>query len=329
MQDFFVSYNKADAIWATGIGDWLDQAGFTTIVRAQDFVPGSNFVSEMHRALQTARRLIMVLSPDYLRAKFPEAEWTAAFSSDPTNEKRTLVPVRVRDCQPPGLLKPIVYIDLVGLSADRARERFLTGIAACLKGKQPPIEPLPPASEPPRQPASVHQAATGNKNVQIGGDFIMYEQPPVQKVVLERREGSISPAQARRIHFWIERLAEGTVGMSRDRAFGMWWKRFKSRFEVEKYESLPAERMPEAEAWVRQQSAIGIRSLKTKAPDAWRRARYGAIHQAMERLGMNKLVYYANVAERLKMKPFMSLKTLTKRDLERVYTMALRDAGSR
>ncbi len=64
MQDFFVSYNRADAAWATGIGDWLDQAGLATILQAQDFVPGSNFVSEMHHALQTARRLIIVLSPD-------------------------------------------------------------------------------------------------------------------------------------------------------------------------------------------------------------------------------------------------------------------------
>ena len=157
----------------------------------------------------------------------------------------------------------------------------------------------------------------------------MYQRPPVQKVVMEHREGSISSAQARQIHLWIERLAEGTVDMSRDRAFGMWWNRFKARFDVEKYESLPAERMPEAEAWVRQHSAISVRSLKTKAPDAWRRARYATVHQAMERLGVDKLAYYATVAERLKMKPFTSLKTLTKRDLERVYTMALRDAGSR
>lgn len=37
MQDFIVSYNKADANWALGIGDWLDQAVFTTILQAQDF----------------------------------------------------------------------------------------------------------------------------------------------------------------------------------------------------------------------------------------------------------------------------------------------------
>jgi hypothetical protein len=328
MQDFFISYNKADAAWATGIGDWLDQAGFTTILQAQDFVPGSNFVSEMHGALQAANRLIMVLSPDYLRAKFPEAEWTAAFSCDPTNEKRTLVPVRVRECQPPGLLKPIVYIDLVGLSVEQARAKLLSGIAACLSGKQRATAPTPVLPEEPRQPASVQQTVRGSKNVLVGGDFTVYERPPVQKVVLERPDGSISSAQARQVQLWIERLAEGTVGMSRERAFGMWWTRFKSRFGLEKYEALPAESLPEAEAWFWQQSAIAVRSLKSKAPDAWRHARYGAIHQAMDRLGVEKLAYYAQVAVRLKMKPFSSLKSLTKRDLDRVYAMVMRDAGS-
>src|SRR5438093_389500 len=50
--DFFISYNKADVRWATGIGDWLDRAGYSTILQAQDFVAGSNIVSEMHRAVQ-------------------------------------------------------------------------------------------------------------------------------------------------------------------------------------------------------------------------------------------------------------------------------------
>ena len=36
--DFFISYNKADVHWAMGIGDWLDQVGFSTILQAQDFV---------------------------------------------------------------------------------------------------------------------------------------------------------------------------------------------------------------------------------------------------------------------------------------------------
>ena len=85
--------------------------------------------------------------------------------------------------------------------------------------------------------------------------------------------------------------------------------------------------MPDAEAWYRQQLAILKRGWKTKAPDAWRNARYAAIHIAIKQMGVDKLTYYAEIARRLKMKkPFTSLTELTKIDLERAYTMGLRDA---
>ena len=329
MQDFFISYNKADRHWADGIGDWLDQAGFTTISQAQDFVAGSNFVSEMHNALQDAKRLIMVLSPEYLQAKFPEAEWTAALASDPTNENRRVLPVRVRDCQPPGLLRPLVYVDLVGLSAEDARKRLLAEISSALKGKRRTrrtVASPPPAPMEGSPPGHVSQTSTGDGNILVGGDFVNFQHPPKQKIVVERREGAISSAQEREITGWIEKLAEGTVGMTRKRAFGMWGARFNNRFGLARRGDLPADRLLEAETWYRQQAAILVRKLKTKAPDAWRQARYGAIHQAMTAMGIEKLSYYQQVAVRLKIQPFSSLTELTKRDLDRVYSMALRDA---
>jgi hypothetical protein len=45
-------------------------------------------------------------------SRFGEAEWRAAFVKDPTGEQGLLVPVRVQECQPPGLLASLVYIDL-------------------------------------------------------------------------------------------------------------------------------------------------------------------------------------------------------------------------
>ena len=88
--------------------------------------------------------------------------------------------------------------------------------------------------------------------------------------------------------------------------------------------------MPDVEAWYRQQLAIQKRGWKTKAPDEWRKARYAAIHIAMEQMGVNKLVYYAELSERLKMKKtFTTTTTLTKKDLERVYNMVLSDARRR
>ena len=52
--DFFISYHNADAGWASWIAWQLEQAGFTTILQAWDFRPGSNFVLEMQNAARVA-----------------------------------------------------------------------------------------------------------------------------------------------------------------------------------------------------------------------------------------------------------------------------------
>ena len=128
MKDFFISYNKADREWAEWIAWQLEEAGYTTVLQAWDFRPGSNFVLEMQRASAEAQRTIAVLSPDYLTALYTQPEWAAAFARDPTGEKGTLLPVRVRECDLKGLLPQIVYIDLVGLDETAAKERLLAGV---------------------------------------------------------------------------------------------------------------------------------------------------------------------------------------------------------
>ncbi|MFA7053025.1 MAG: toll/interleukin-1 receptor domain-containing protein [Kiritimatiellia bacterium] len=121
--DFFISYNSTDTLWVNGLSGWLNDLGLTSVSQSQDFVAGSNFVSEMNAAFERSRRVIAIASPAYFSAKFPASEWTAAFARDPTGESRTLILVRVRDCEIPELLKPLVYIDLCSLNATQARER--------------------------------------------------------------------------------------------------------------------------------------------------------------------------------------------------------------
>jgi hypothetical protein len=172
MKDFFISYNKADKVWAEGLANWLDQAMLTTILQEQDFVPSMNFVGEMHKALQSAERMLMVLSPDFLSAKFPLAEWTAAFAADPACEKGTLVPVRVRECKPDGLLRPIVYIDLVGLNINEARKIFLDGIAGVLKRKRVAESPQTLPTNPKPKRSKLKQDVKGNYNTNIQAEHI-------------------------------------------------------------------------------------------------------------------------------------------------------------
>ena len=127
-RDFFVSYNGNDRDWAVWIAWQLEDAGYSTIVQAWDFLAGGNFVLEMDRAARSSRRTIAVLSPDYLAARFTAAEWAEAFARDPTGSGGVLLPVRVRDCDPAGMLRAIVYVDLLGLDEPAARDTLLAGI---------------------------------------------------------------------------------------------------------------------------------------------------------------------------------------------------------
>ncbi|MCA1680235.1 MAG: TIR domain-containing protein, partial [Actinobacteria bacterium] len=79
-------------------------------------------------AAKEARYTLAVLSPAFLESPYCDAEWAAAFRSDPTGRERKLVPVRVRECEPEGLLGPIVYADLVGLSDTAARAELLSAV---------------------------------------------------------------------------------------------------------------------------------------------------------------------------------------------------------
>jgi TIR domain/Putative Ig domain len=125
--DFFISYTSADAAWAKWISTELERAGHTTVSQVQDFRAGHDFVHEMDRAVASAERTIAVLSPAYLASEFGEAEWRAAFVEDPSGERGKLVPVKVQACQPPGLPRARVHIDLVGVDTDTARMRLLEG----------------------------------------------------------------------------------------------------------------------------------------------------------------------------------------------------------
>jgi hypothetical protein len=128
MKDFFISYNKADRKWAEWIAWQLEDNKYSVVYQDWDFRPGDNFVLGMQRAMAESERTIAVLSPDYLEAQFTGSEWAAAFAKDPNGKMGLLLPVRVRDCEPPGLLSQIVWIDLLDVDESRARELLLAGI---------------------------------------------------------------------------------------------------------------------------------------------------------------------------------------------------------
>ncbi|OBI65132.1 hypothetical protein A5667_27480 [Mycolicibacterium fortuitum] len=129
LKDFFVSYNKADRLWAEWIAWLLEVEGYTTVIQEWDFKPGGNFIVEMDRATRQCERTIAVLSQDYLDAEFTVPEWAARFAQDPKGAGRKLVPVRVATCNLEGLLGQVIYCDLVGIDEETARKRLLSQLS--------------------------------------------------------------------------------------------------------------------------------------------------------------------------------------------------------
>jgi TIR domain len=137
--DFFISYTAADRAMAEWIAWQLEADGYTTVLQAWDFLPGSDFITQMHQALVDADRVLTVLSPAYLASDFSRAEWNAALASDPSGSVGTLLPVRVAEVNLQGFDLPRVYIDLVGLPEEEAKQRLLSGVRGA-RG-MPTVEP--------------------------------------------------------------------------------------------------------------------------------------------------------------------------------------------
>jgi hypothetical protein len=147
--DFFVSYTSSDRAWAEWIAWQLEAEGYRVVVQSWDFRPGRDFVQQMHQVVEEAQRTVAVLSPAYLDSAFGGAEWRAVFAKDPTGEHGLLLPVRVEEVEPPGLLKSRINVDLVDRDATSARAALLAA-ARGARGK--------PAKEP-EFPGTQRQAA--------------------------------------------------------------------------------------------------------------------------------------------------------------------------
>jgi hypothetical protein len=122
--------------------------GYSSVSQLRDFVAGGNFAIDMDRAAQRARGPLACCQPA-LQAPYVRQEWAQRLATDPTGEQHALVLVRVEPCEPEGLLRPVVYIDLVGLDEATARARLWEELAAVVRGTRlPPNVAVFPDSGP-------------------------------------------------------------------------------------------------------------------------------------------------------------------------------------
>jgi hypothetical protein len=159
--DFFVSYTSADRAWAEWIAWQLEADGYRVRIQAWDFTPGRSWTHEMQQVTTSAERVVVVLSAAYLESEHGEAEWQVFQAKDPLGKRGLLLPVRVGDVEPSGLLTTRIYVDLVGRDANSARATLLAA-ARRARGK--------PTSEPEFPGTPSHPTSHGTEAPQFPGE---------------------------------------------------------------------------------------------------------------------------------------------------------------
>jgi diguanylate cyclase (GGDEF)-like protein len=144
LKDYFVSYTHPDEAWAEWVAWELDSLGYSVFMQRWSIKPGSNFVSEMDRATQECKRIVVILSAASQGSPFVASEWASYFARDPVGAGRLVIPVRVQSFEPTGLLSQVVYIDFAGVAEEDARTRLRQGIGHT--GPRPTSRPIFPGT---------------------------------------------------------------------------------------------------------------------------------------------------------------------------------------
>jgi hypothetical protein len=128
-QKFFISFNSADRKQAHWIAWTLREAGHEVAVHDWEIPAGGNAPLWMNTKLAWADRLIAVISPDYVPARYSPIEWASQIWNDPDGTKGSVIPVIVRPTSNiPPLLRDLSRIDLTDCSEVEARDRLVKGV---------------------------------------------------------------------------------------------------------------------------------------------------------------------------------------------------------
>jgi hypothetical protein len=136
--DLFISHNRADKPFAERLGAAIesDTNGPTLRVFLDkwDIGPGADIPIALERALDDARHIGLVLSPDSLQSEWVTLERSAATAGDPAARKARLVPLLRRDVELPSTLKRLNYIDF---RRDADFDSALDALVRFLRGQPP------------------------------------------------------------------------------------------------------------------------------------------------------------------------------------------------
>ncbi|GHO90788.1 hypothetical protein KSF_008360 [Reticulibacter mediterranei] len=139
--DVFVSYSYEDRPWVRGtLLPTLEAQGLRVCIDFRDFVAGTPSVSEMERVIQSSRKTLLVLTPDYLKSSWSEFEYLMLLTLDPTNLERRLIPLLKAECDLPLRIRYLTYVSFTEPEVQSISWTKLLNTLGVVSKKEPTTE---------------------------------------------------------------------------------------------------------------------------------------------------------------------------------------------
>ena len=107
--DAFLCYSKHDRDWVKMLLKGLEERKYRCCVDFRDFLVGAYIVDNIYKAINTSRKTIAVLSPDFVESEYCKHELQTALSFQIQHQ---VIPILIRPCEvPPFLQDNITYLE--------------------------------------------------------------------------------------------------------------------------------------------------------------------------------------------------------------------------
>ncbi len=110
--DVFISYSPKDREWVQNeLLPGLEKQGLRIWVDFRNIKSGDSFTAEIEQAVQTSRKILLILSPDYLNNVWTQFEQSVVYKLEISNWASRLIPVRKEKFVLPSPLSNLNYVD--------------------------------------------------------------------------------------------------------------------------------------------------------------------------------------------------------------------------
>ena len=151
MAKIFLSHSSKDKKFVYRLGEDLGALGHEPWLDEWEIKVGECIPSKIDHAIGEADYVIIVLSPDAVESGWVEREWQSKYWDEIEQNETFVLPVLLRDCKIPNLLKPKKYADF--------RKNYSLGLVKLMGAIAPVFESPSPTVNIQRNPETTDISA--------------------------------------------------------------------------------------------------------------------------------------------------------------------------